>query len=176
MNERKEMIPIVASLLGSLAQNGLGLLSSAIQAKGKEVVENALGVKIPDNPTAEDVSKLRELQFAHEERLLELGIEKAKMELAELQLFADAAKNEDDNVSDRWKSDMNSDSWLSKNIRPMSLIAIFSGYFLFAMLSAFGYNANESYVSLLGQWGMLIMGAYFGGRTIEKLAEMKGRK
>jgi len=71
---------------------------------------------------------------------------------------------------------MNSDSWLSKNIRPMSLIAIFFGYFLFAMMSAFNYNANESYVSLLGQWGMLIMGAYFGGRTIEKLAEMKGKK
>jgi hypothetical protein len=66
--------------------------------------------------------------------------------------------------------------YLSKNIRPMSLIAIFLGYFLFAMMSAFGYNANESYVSLLGQWGMLIMGAYFGGRTIEKLAEMRGRK
>ena len=96
--------------------------------------------------------------------------------MLKLQLFADAAKNEDDNVTDRWQSDMNSDSWLSKNIRPMSLIAIFSGYFLFAMMSAFGYNANESYVSLLGQWGMLIMGAYFGGRTIEKLAEMKGRK
>jgi hypothetical protein len=39
------MIPIVASLLGTLAQNGLGLLNSAIQAKGKEVVENTLGVK-----------------------------------------------------------------------------------------------------------------------------------
>jgi hypothetical protein len=45
------MIPIVASLLGTLAQNGLGLLSSALQAKGKEVVENTLGVKISDNPS-----------------------------------------------------------------------------------------------------------------------------
>jgi hypothetical protein len=170
------MIPIVASLLGTLAQNGLGLLSSAIQAKGKEVVENALGVKISDNPTPEDVTKLRQLQFEHEERLLELGIEKAKMELAELELFAKAAQNEDDNVSDRWNADMSSDSWLSKNIRPMSLIAIFFGYFLFAMMSAFGLNANEAYVNLLGQWGMLIMGAYFGGRTIEKLAELKGKK
>lgn len=170
------MIPIVASLLGSLAENGLTLLSSAIQAKGKEVVENTLGVKIPDAPTAEDVSKLRELQFAHEEKLIELGIEKAKMELAELQLFAEASKNEDNNVSDRWKADMGSDSWLSKNIRPMSLIAIFMGYFLFAMMSAFGYNANESYVTLLGNWGMLIMGAYFGGRTIEKLADIRGEK
>ena len=170
------MIPIIGALLGTLAENGLGLLSSAIQAKGKEVVENTLGIKIPDNPTPADVEKLRQLQYDHEERLLELGIEKAKMELAELQLFADAAKNEDNNVSNRWDADMVSDSWLSKNIRPMSLIAIFMGYFLFAMMSAFGYNANESYVNLLGQWGMLIMGAYFGGRTIEKLAEMRGKK
>jgi hypothetical protein len=162
------MIPIVASLLGTLAQNGLGLLSSAIQAKGKEVVENTLGVKIPDAPTPEDISKLRQLQFDHEERLLELGIEKAKLELAELDLLAKAAQSDADNVTDRWKSDMASDSWLSKNIRPL-----FFGYFLFAMMSAYGYNANESYVTLLGNWGMLIMGAYFGGRTVEKLADMR---
>lgn len=167
------MLPIFASLLGTLAQNGLGLLSSAIQAKGKEVVENTLGVKIPDAPTPEDVAKLRELQFAHEEKLLELGIEKAKMNLAELDLLAKAAQNDADNITDRWEADMSSDSWLSKNIRPMSLIAIFLGYFLFAMMSAYGLNANESYVTLLGNWGMLIMGAYFGGRTVEKLAEMR---
>jgi hypothetical protein len=167
------MLPILASLLGSLAENGLGLLSSAIQAKGKEVVENTLGVKIPDAPTPEDVAKLRQLQFDHEEKLLELGIEKAKMELAELDLLAKAAQNDADNITDRWQADMASDSWLSKNIRPISLIAIFVGYFLFAMMSAFNYNANESYVTLLGNWGMLIMGAYFGGRTVEKLAEMR---
>ena len=167
------MLPIVASLLGSLAENGLGLLSSAIQAKGKEVVENTLGVKIPDNPTPEDVSKLRQLQFEHEEKLLALGIEKAKLELEEMKVLATAAQNDADNITDRWEADMSSDSWLSKNIRPMSLIAIFLGYFLFAMMSAFGFNANESYVTLLGNWGMLIMGAYFGGRTVEKLAEMR---
>jgi hypothetical protein len=167
------MIPIVASLLGTLAQNGLGLLSSAIQAKGKEVVENTLGVKISDNPSPEDVSKLRQLQFDHEEKLLALGIEKAKMELEEMKVLATAAQNDADNITDRWQADMNSDSWLSKNIRPMSLIAIFLGYFLFAMMSAYGLNANESYVTLLGNWGMLIMGAYFGGRTVEKLAEMR---
>ena len=170
------MIPILGALLGTLAENGLGLLSSAIQAKGKEVVENTLGVKIPDNPTPEDVAKLRQLQYEHEERLIELGIEKAKMELAELQLFADAAKNEDNNISDRWKADMASDSWLSKNIRPLSLVALFLGFFMFAMMSAYGLNANESYVTLLGNWGQLIMGAYFGGRTIEKLAEMRSKK
>ena len=169
------MIPIVASLLGTLAQNGLGLLSSAIQAKGKEVVENTLGVKIPDAPTPEDVSKLRQLQFDHEERLLELGIEKAKLELAELDLLAKAAQSDADNVTDRWQADMSSDSWLSKNIRPMSLIAIFLGYFLFALMSAYGYNANESYVTLLGNWGMLVFGAYFGSRTVEKITEMRSK-
>ena len=97
----------------------------------------------------------------------------AEMELEFAKLAADAMKNEDNNVSTRWNADMSSDSWLSKNIRPMSLVAIFIGYFLFAMMSAFGLNANEAYVTLLGQWGMLIMGAYFGGRTVEKLAEMK---
>ena len=167
------MIPIVASLLGTLAESGLTLLSSAIQAKGKEVVEKTLGVKIPDSPTPEDVSNLRQLQFDHEENLLALGIEKAKLEIEEMKVLASAAQNDADNITDRWQSDMSSDSWLSKNIRPMSLIAIFLGYFLFAMMSAFGMNANESYVQLLGQWGMLIMGAYFGGRTIEKLADMR---
>jgi hypothetical protein len=97
----------------------------------------------------------------------------AETELEFAKLAADAMKNEDNNVSTRWSADMASDSWLSKNIRPMSLVAIFAGYFLFAMMSAFGLNANEAYVTLLGQWGMLIMGAYFGGRTVEKLAEMR---
>jgi hypothetical protein len=170
------MIPIIGALLGTLAESGLGLLSSAIQAKGKEVVEKTLGVKIPDNPTPEDVAKLRQLQYDHEERLLELGIEKARLEQEELKALLAAQANEENNVSQRWDADMASDSWLSKNIRPMSLIAIFVGYFLFSMMSAFGYNANESYVNLLGQWGMLIMGAYFGGRTIEKLAEMRSKK
>ena len=68
------MVPIVGALLGTLAQSGLTLLSSAIQAKGKEVVEKTLGVQIPDNPSPQDVEKLRQLQYDHEERLLELGI------------------------------------------------------------------------------------------------------
>jgi len=91
--------------------------------------------------------------------------------LAELQ----ADMNEQNNVSDRWKADLASDSWLAKNIRPMSLIAIFTGYFMFAMMSAFGMNANESYVTLLGNWGMLVFGAYFGSRTLEKCTEIRNK-
>jgi len=91
--------------------------------------------------------------------------------LAELQ----ADMNEANNISDRWKADLSSDSWLAKNIRPISLIAIFSGYFIFAMMSAFGMNANESYVQLLGNWGMLVFGAYFGSRSLEKITEIKSK-
>jgi len=109
----------------------------------------------------------------------------AKAQLAQLEQTGELARManetklfeiEQTNISDRWKSDMSSDSWLSKNIRPLSLIAIFTGYFMFAMMSAFGYNANESYVQLLGNWGMLVFGAYFGSRSLEKITEIRARK
>jgi hypothetical protein len=111
--------------------------------------------------------------------------EAAKLELAKLAQEGELAKMANDsklfeveqtNVTDRWKADMSSDSWLSKNIRPLALAAIFVAYFLFTMMSAFGYNAQESYVQLLGQWGQIIFLAYFGGRTVEKLADMKAKK
>ena len=167
------MIPIVASLLGTLAQNGLGLLSSAIQAKGKQVVEDALGVKISDNPSDAEVAKLRQLQYDHEERLLELGIEKARIEQEELKALLAAQANQENNISDRWKADMSSDSWMSKNVRPMTLVYILTAYLLFALLDGAGYKISETYITLLGQWGLIVMTAYFGGRTVEKVMEMR---
>ena len=80
------------------------------------------------------------------------------------QAEADFAKAELEAVTKRWEADMKSDSYLSKNIRPLTLIAILSAYFLFAMMSAFNVNVNETYVKLLGEWGQLIMLAYFGAR------------
>ena len=96
--------------------------------------------------------------------------------IAEMNIDLQAYQTEQNNISDRWKADMSSDSWLSKNIRPLSLIAIFAGYFTFAMMSAFGMNANESYVTLLGNWGMLVFGAYFGSRSLEKITEIRSNK
>ena len=100
------------------------------------------------------------------------------MEMAQKGQFAElqADMNEQDNLTERAKNDMASDSWLSKNIRPMALIAVFAAYFLFAMMSAFGHNANENYVTLLGQWGMLIFSFYFGSRGMEKIAEIWNKK
>jgi hypothetical protein len=95
----------------------------------------------------------------------------ATAKLAEVE--ADFAKAELEAVTKRWEADMKSDSYLSKNIRPLTLIAILSAYFLFAMMSAFSINVNETYVKLLGEWGQLIMLAYFGGRTVEKVMEKR---
>jgi uncharacterized membrane protein (DUF106 family) len=105
---------------------------------------------------------------------------KAQKELLELQQQGRLAELNADNIeaqelTKRQESDMASDSWMSKNIRPMTLIAILGGYFTFAMMSAFGYEANQNYVTLLGNWGMLVMSFYFGGRTLEKIMDMKAK-
>jgi hypothetical protein len=91
--------------------------------------------------------------------------------LAEIQ--ADVVEQQE--LTKRQQADMMSDSWLSKNIRPMTLMAILAGYFIFAMMSAFNMETNSKYVELLGQWGMLIMSFYFGGRTLEKIIDMRER-
>jgi uncharacterized membrane protein (DUF106 family) len=120
--------------------------------------------------------KLVDKFFPDPEQKAKAQVELLKMqqdgELAKMQ--ADMAENKE--LTARLEADMTSDSWLSKNIRPMTLIFILAAYFLFAMMSAFGNNANEKYVELLGQWGMLIMSFYFGGRTLEKIMDMKAKE
>jgi hypothetical protein len=106
---------------------------------------------------------------------------KAIFELKKMEQDGRLAELNADNIeaqelTKRTEADMRSDSWLSKNIRPMTLIFILIVYTVFAMMSAFGHNANEEYVTLLGQWGMLIMSFYFGGRTLEKILAMKEKK
>jgi len=106
---------------------------------------------------------------------------KAQKELLQMQQEGRLAELNADNIeaqelTKRQQADMASDSWLSKNIRPMTLIFILLAYFTFAMMSAFGQDANQKYVELLGQWGMLIMSFYFGGRTLEKIMDMKAKE
>jgi hypothetical protein len=107
--------------------------------------------------------------------------EQAKLKLLEMQqngelaqIAADTAEQQE--LTKRQQADMMSDSWLSKNIRPMTLLFILGGYFIFAMMSAFDLDTNKAYVELLGQWGMLIMSFYFGGRTLEKIMDMKAKE
>ena len=114
---------------------------------------------IPD-PQAKAQAQIELLKMQQEGRLAELTADSKEVE----------------ELTKRLQADMASDSWLAKNIRPMTLIAILGGYFTFAGMSAFGIDTNKSYVELLGQWGMLIMSFYFGGRTLEKIIDMKAKK
>ena len=125
---------------------------AALMSIGEKVLDKVL----PD-PEARAKAQAELIKVQQEGRLAELN--------------ADNIENQE--LTKRLEADMKSDSWLSKNIRPMTLLIILAGYFIFALMSAFGLDANEAYVSLLGQWGMLIMSFYFGGRTLEKIVDMK---
>ena len=115
---------------------------------------------IPD-PAAKAAAQLELARLAQEGELTKLANETKLYEA------------EQNNLTARLNADMTSDSWLSKNIRPLTLIAILTGYFVFALMSAFDMDTNSAYVELLGQWGMLIMSFYFGGRTLEKIIDMR---
>ena len=118
---------------------------------------------IPD-PAAKAAAQLELARLAQEGELTKLANETKLYEA------------EQSNLTARLTADMTSDSWLSKNIRPLTLIAILTGYFVFALMSAFDMDTNSAYVELLGQWGMLIMSFYFGGRTLEKIIDMRKPK
>jgi hypothetical protein len=134
------------------------------------ILESILGIgsklidKLIPDPTQKAEAQLKLAQMAQDGELAKMA--------NETELY----KTEQNNLTERQQADMASDSWLSKNIRPMTLVAIFTGYFTFGIMDANGVQANESYVQLLGQWGMLVMSFYFGGRTLEKIVELKGRQ
>lgn len=102
---------------------------------------------------------------------LELATLAQSGELTKLANETELYKTEQNNLTARVQADMASDSWMSKNIRPMTLIFILLAYSGFAVASIFEYETRGAYVELLGQWGMLVMSFYFGGRTMEKIAD-----
>ena len=106
---------------------------------------------------------------------------KAQLELTKLaqegklaDLQADMTEMQE--LTKRHQADMMSDSWLSKNIRPVMLVALFSAYVIFATASIWDWDTKTAYVELLGQWGMLAFSFYFGARGMEKIAEIWANK
>ena len=78
-------------------------------------------------------------------------------------------------VTKRWQSDMLSDSWLSKNIRPLSLAFLTLTLFIYIILdsSLDTFKIDQQWISLLGNLLMLVYGGYFGARTLEKIRKNK---
>jgi hypothetical protein len=87
-------------------------------------------------------------------------------------LESDVKENEE--VSKRWQYDMNSDSWLSKNIRPLMLLYLTLAMSIFCVLDScvIDFNVHESWISLLETLLLTSYVAYFGGRSYEKTKKL----
>ena len=74
------------------------------------------------------------------------------------------------NITDRWKADMNSDSWLSKNVRPIILIFLVVSTVLMIFIDAgtIQFTVEQKWTDLLQLVLITVIGAYFGGRSFEK--------
>ena len=86
------------------------------------------------------------------------------------ELIANYEVEMEKNITSRWKADMNSDSWLSKNVRPLVLIFLVVCTMLLIFIDAgkLNFNVKDSYVDLLQLVLITVIGAYFGGRSFEK--------
>ena len=91
-----------------------------------------------------------------------------KRKLKELILSHEAEMEK--NITDRWTADMNSDSWLSKNVRPMTLIflVVSTVLMIFIDAGAINFTVEEKWTDLLQLVLITVIGAYFGGRSFEK--------
>ena len=156
-----DLLGLLKNLAPTLATAVAGPLGGAAVA--------AIASKLGVSDSVEAVAKAIAGDPAAAQKIAELELEFAKVVI-------DGQKNEDNNVTARWQSDNQSEGWLNKNIRPATLVYLLTTYNLFALMSAFGHQVNEAYVSLLGQWGMLVMTAYFGGKTLENIMAIKGKK
>ena len=96
--------------------------------------------------------------------------EKLEAEQKIKELIANYEIEMEKNITDRWKADMNSDSWLSKNVRPMVLIFLVVCTFLMIFIDAgtIAFEVEQKWTDLLQLVLMTTIGAYFGGRSIEK--------
>jgi Holin of 3TMs, for gene-transfer release len=141
---------LLDTLTGAASTTPMGALLNV----GSKILDRVL----PD-PAANAAAKAELLKMEQEGELARLANETKLYE------------TEQNNLTKRLEADMASDSWLSKNIRPMTLIFLLLAYSGFAVASMFNYETRGAYVELLGQWGMLVMSFYFGGRTLEKIAD-----
>tara|TARA_R100000541_G_scaffold2918_1_gene9474 strand:- start:7674 stop:8075 length:402 start_codon:yes stop_codon:yes gene_type:complete len=97
--------------------------------------------------------------------------EKLAAELKIKELISKHEANMEKEITTRWSSDMNSDSWLSKNVRPMTLIFLVVSTVLLVFVDAgfIAFDVKASWVDLLQLVLITVIGAYFGGRSLEKV-------
>ena len=97
--------------------------------------------------------------------------EKLEAERKIKELVANYQVEMEKNITSRWEADLKSDSWLSKNVRPMVLIFLIvcTMLLIFIDAGAIKFNVKDSYIDLLQLVLITVIGAYFGGRSLEKV-------
>ena len=97
--------------------------------------------------------------------------EKLEAERKINELIANYQVEMEKNITSRWEADLKSDSWLSKNVRPMTLVFLIvcTILLIFIDAGAINFNVKDSYVDLLQLVLITVIGAYFGGRSLEKV-------
>jgi len=97
--------------------------------------------------------------------------EKLAAELKVKELISNYEVEMEKTITDRWKADMNSDSWLSKNIRPMTLafLVISTVLMIFIDAGTINFVVEDKWTDLLQIVLITVIGAYFGGRSLEKV-------
>ena len=96
--------------------------------------------------------------------------EKLEAERKIQQLISDHEAKMEQNITDRWSADMNSDSWLSKNVRPLVLVFLVVSTVLMIFIDAgtINFTVEAKWTDLLQLVLITVIGAYFGGRSLEK--------
>jgi hypothetical protein len=171
----KQILRTAAPMLGTALGGPFGAVAGKLVAEAlgnpdakPDEIARALAVATP-----EQMLQLKQAEQDFQARMAELGYKNTEQLAA---LAADVAKSEAQELTKRLSADMASDSWLSKNVRPGTLVYILTAYLLLAVLDGTGLKVSENYVTLLGQWGMLVMSFYFGGRSVEKVMEIISNK
>ena len=97
--------------------------------------------------------------------------EKLEAERKIKELMANYEIEMEKNITSRWEADLKSDSWLSKNVRPMTLIFLIvcTMLLIFIDAGALEFEVKSSWVDLLQLVLITVIGAYFGGRSLEKV-------
>jgi hypothetical protein len=168
------MIGMLASLaapwVAKLTKNGLGLMADAVATKGKDFVEGMLGVDLDKaTSTPEEIAKLRQIEFDHEEKLQKIILESKKLDYSLL-------TGEQKEITSRWTSDNKDGNVLTRSVRPLALIAWTIIIFFMIFLDGNLLVIKKEYLPLVQNINLLIYGSYFGGRTIEKLKNMRSNK
>ena len=99
------------------------------------------------------------------------GEEKLEAERKIKELMANYEVEMEKNITSRWEADLKSDSWLSKNVRPLTLVflIVFTMLLIFIDAGALNFEVKSSWVDLLQLVLITVIGAYFGGRSLEKV-------